>query len=186
MAMNSVRFKSVYGNMTAAAQKVYTAIPAQDEWDHDAIHREMRRLGLHMDFRTMQGCINSLCGAGLVRESRPGGKFARTEVRGKGSKVPQEDYQEVQIEDREPRGEPTMATKNAPTTMAADPPPQLPKNPVDMLGDLAAKARNLSAQLNSLALEIDSAALAAQDYVEQSDKSTEKLRQLQTLLKSLS
>lgn len=59
------------------------------------------------------------------------------------------------------------------------------KNPVDTLGDLAAKARALSTQLTALAVEIDAAALAAQDYVEHSDAGTAKLRQLQALLKEL-
>lgn len=56
MAMNYVRFQSVLGNMTTAAQKVYNAIPAQSAWTHDEIARELKRVGMHMDFRTMQGC----------------------------------------------------------------------------------------------------------------------------------
>jgi len=170
MAMNYSRFKSVLNNMTSAAQKVYEAVPLATTWTHDQIHREMRRIGNHMDYRTMQGCVNSLCGAGLVREAPIGGQFIRTEVRGKpGPKPIKEQLEALQAESTTPMAQPTVLT----------PVPTTPRSPVDILGDLAAKCRKL-------ADEVDAAALAAQAYVEESDRSTEKLRQLQTLLKSLS
>ena len=192
MAMNYVRFKSVLSNMTAAAQKTYAAIPAHSAWTHDEINIELKRLGSHMEYRTMQGCINSLIGAGLVREVAGGGKgphFLRAEVRGKPTK-PLKAQEEEAIEQPTEDEVTTMANLHRPTQAQAQAqaPAQVApavKNPVDMLGELAAKTRALSAQLNSLAMEIDSAALAAQDYVEHSDKDTDKLRQLQALLKGL-
>ena len=180
MAMNYVRFKSVLGNMTTAAQKVYAAIPAFDSWTHDEINAELKRLGSHMDYKTMQGCINSLMGAGLVRELAGTGKrhrFSRMEVRGKPTKTL--DEQETEAVTEPPKEEP-MTTLVIATTKITE-----TKNPVDLLGDLAVKARSISTQLLALANEIDPAAIAAQDYVEHSDKDTEKLRQLQSLLKGL-
>lgn len=168
MAMNYSRFQATLKGMTSAAQKVYAVIPAQQPWSATDIASELKRNNTGMEFRILQGCLRALVDSELIYENRVGA-FLRAPVRGKPEKPLRQQEAEA-------------TTQEQPMTISA---PTPLRSPVDTLGDLAAKARTLSAQLNSFALEIDAAALAAQDYVERSDADTTKLKQLQALLKGI-
>lgn len=184
MAMNSRKCESLLRGQTNVAQKVYQAVPAQCAWGYDEIQREVRRLGFFVDYNVMQGCLNALCNAGLVRESPKGKHFVRTEVRGVTEKSPPASWDDVEeavdnviaIETTKVIDMATPSTlQMVPTTIS----------PIDQLTKLSARALTLAGQMKMLANDIDNAAVEIASQLEHSEKQSAKLRQLQELLKSI-
>lgn len=161
--MSESRFRQVMAGTTTVAKKVYEAIPASDQWGYQQIVAEVSRLGYGIDYRTIQGCINSLIQAGLVQETEKG-MFRRQPIR--------------------PKTEPTsdqMATTQPtqPTGQAAQ------KDAIDILGSIADKLRSLSKTTSSLADEVDKAALDISEQISMKEAGADKLKQLKELLKEL-
>lgn len=161
--MSESRFKQVMAGTTAVAKKVYEAIPTSDQWNHQQIVAEVARLGYGVDYRTICGCINSLIQAGLVQETAKG-MFRRHPIRQKT---------DTTIENM------TQPTQQKAAEQAAH------RDAIDVLGAIADKLRSLSKTTQSLADEVDKAALEISEQISIKEAGADKLKQLKELLKEL-
>ena len=105
------------------------------------------------------GCLNKLLDLGLVSEVSHG-QFKRVNIREKQPQQADDDQYQPEIE------RPTMTIKTQ------------TQNPIDRLSSLAKRLRDL-------ATDMETAALDLAEQSEKNEKETEKMRQLQALLKSL-
>lgn len=162
--LSPVKYQERLKNLSAIAAKVYAAVPASEPWSMSYINSELQRTGgITRDTRLLHGCLNSLKLAGLISEPERG-VFIRVPVRaGKPKAQPEPTHQ---IQTTEDQKMPAPAAKT-------------PRNPLTILNELAAKCKTLQDEIELAALEID-------EYVTAKDGDAAKLKQLQTLLKSLS
>lgn len=178
MSMSHARFQSIFNGQTTIAQKVYYAVPQQDEWSPEQIATELGRTGVTPDMRILQGCLKALVEAGLVNRT---GKLGAYE------------YQREPV--REPRAKVTVLTitqkekpEMNPTTIAAAPKSiieTLPANPIDRLGELAQALSHLGEQMKMIGSQIADTAIEIQQQMESESDQLKKVKQLGELMKSL-
>lgn len=162
--LSPVKYQERMKNLSAIAAKVYAAVPASEPWSMSYINSELQRTGgITRDTRLLHGCLNSLKLAGLISEPERG-VFIRVPVRADKPKTQSERIQQPT----------TTEDKKMPAPAA-----KTPRHPLAILNELAAKCKTLQDEIELAALEID-------EYVAAKDGDAEKLKQLQTLLKSLS
>lgn len=156
MALSIARQRVLLSSQTAVAKKVFELVPIQEAWSAQQIQGALQRATRSsLDFRLLGGCLNTLKDAGLVAEPRPG-YFERVKLR-------------EAITTMGKAFEPL-----APIVISATKPPAS----VEMLTELASRARKL-------ADDLDAAATAINEEHEQNATSLKTLAQLQGLLKSL-
>lgn len=162
--MTPAKFEQKFSGQSTIAKKVFQFIPLTEHWTATEIASEMRRATRSSpDFHILQGCINSLKDSGLVVETGHG-KFRKIEikeVKEKEMKAPTQVVSIVKAEEKQER------------------------KPLEMLGDIAKKVRETAKAMNTMANEIEEAALKYGEEVEKQAASLGKLQQLQQLLKSL-
>lgn len=157
MAMSAAKFQGEYNGLTAVAKKVYDAVPAMEEWGSARIQVELKRVGVAMDARQVNGCLDSLVRSGLVREPKPG-MFIRQYVKDAPMRP--------------------VLVKSGPVekTTAEEPMPE--EAPIDKLSGLSSKLREIADAIDTAAIEIA-------DRISSESEETAKLRQLQRLLKEI-
>jgi hypothetical protein len=170
--MSHSRFQAIHAGMTAVAKKVYSAVPMAECWSTPRIVNELQRLGISHEFRVISGCLGALLEAGLVNEPVKG-QYRREPVR--DSTPPK----------AEPEPEPKEAMKPAEVFNLVKPALPAEKNPVDKLGVLAARIISLADSLKQLAGDVSDAAIEIQTQTEENEAASQKLKQLQALLKGL-
>ncbi len=190
--MSQSRFNLIYSGMTSIARKVYAVVPMRERWQVGQIIAEFQRSGQSADYRVIAGCLNTLIAAGLVHEPRKG-EFSREPIR-----VPS--AVNASTVDAAAVAQAAIATtvivppsKSIKETMqpktqlpATSPTVAKPKDsPVDKLGLLAQRANGTANLLKELASEIGDAAIEIQEMLETNDLDVQKMKQLQSLLKSL-
>lgn len=162
--MNESRAQDIERGLNSQAQKVLGAVPLQEAWEAKQIHAELARVGRPTERQVVDGCLVHMKGLGLVKEPKPG-YWIRIAAKA--------------------RGEPASPIKIVPALQrapdASPAPPAL--EPLDELGACAAALRQLAADASSLADRLDAAAIAAEDRVQAHLADSNKLRQLQALLK---
>ena len=162
--LSPVKYQERLKNLSAIAAKVYAAVPASEPWSMSYINSELQRTGgITRDTRLLHGCLNSLKLAGLISEPERG-VFIRVPVRADKPKAQPEPTHQIQTTEDQKMPAPAVKT---------------PRNPLTILNELAAKCKTLQDEIELAALEID-------EYVTAKDGDAAKLKQLQTLLKSLS
>lgn len=163
--MSAVRMQSAVDGLTGTAAKVYESVPIQHNWTATDIHADMTRRGISIDHHRVRGCLGDLGEQGLVIE------------RGHGDK---RTYQRVIVKPRleKPRLE---SVRNESVRNESAPPADPVDNFAAIAQTLRAQARALLAQADAL----DSAALDAAAAIERAGASGEQLRQLKTLLKTI-
>ncbi|MCY0854320.1 hypothetical protein [Cupriavidus sp. D39] len=146
---------------TTIAKKVFEMVPIQEAWSCNqilaALHRVTRS---SMDYQIMQGCLVALKGAGLVREPK-GGLFQRAEIKEKA-------------EDKMANAA-DKAVEVAVQAAASG----AKKSPIEILAGIAS-------HLRMIASDIETAAIVIEEGIAEKDENLGKLKQLQSILKSLS
>lgn len=150
--------------LSSIARKVLHATPMNKPWTTHQISGELVRVGCKQDHRTVAGCLSLLKERGLVRETEPGWW-----VRVQAKKRPEPELVVIQAQPDAPQ-EPEETAK---------------VEIGERLAGLAGQARGLAAQVMEMATAIEDAALDLEEKIHQMEADTEKLRQLQTLLKSI-
>lgn len=173
MAMNNVRFKTVYDALPNVVQKIYEGVPSECSWDATTIHAELIRRGIARDISNTKGGLRYLVDAHLVLESSRG-FFTRARVRGAETTSANEPNQQ--------ETETQMATQSTLTMVPVVP---VKADPIDQLAKLSARVMVMSGQLKELANDIETAALDITEQMNVVDENTQKLKQLQTILKGL-
>lgn len=158
--MNRSRLESITNNLTGVAKKVFETVPIAEPWHMNVIAGELRRRGHNIDRKTIDGCLGSLKDSGVIRETSCG-HFKRVEIH------------EAQPPIRLARDEPIIQTNKPEPTMTAK-----KQDNLAVFGVIASKLR-------ALANEVEDAGLAMQSELAKSDAKTQKLTQLQDLLKSI-
>jgi hypothetical protein len=165
--ISQTRFKQVHNTLNAPVKKVYEAVPASEAWTSTQIIGEISRLGYSMrDSKAIIGCLDTLKRQGLIQEPERG-SFIRVEVK------------ETTTFDKfiEETKEKTMATSKPVT--------QIKQSNLDRLISLSEKANGLAAQMKSMATELENVALEIEAEIQENSTSSQKLKQLQELLKGL-
>lgn len=66
--MNQERYNRLLKQLSGTAEKVYSAVPQNEDWTIRQIITEMKRLtGTNPDYSIVQGCLNTLTTDGLIR-----------------------------------------------------------------------------------------------------------------------
>lgn len=157
--MNETRMRQAMEGVTSIAQRVLEAVPIQEPWSKAQIVAELKRTGSSASVEVVHGCLNNLRGKGLISEPESG-KFIR-----------------VQARKKQPAAEQPQDVKETMTAPAPE-----PKVETDTALDRLAK---LSGELIKRAAEIEEIALDVAQQIERVQADSEKLRQLQALLKGL-
>lgn len=168
--MTPAKYQTALNGLTSIARKVFEAVPIQEKWTAHRIVTEMSRLSTRIDMKTAEGCLNSLKDFGLVKEPERGL------------------FQRVVARERETISLPTDTTADPAPAPRAPVEPVLsliqPENtPATVFGEIATTLRARAAELNRMADEIDGAALAFEERIENSEKRVAKFRELSALLK---
>ncbi|MEL7937613.1 hypothetical protein [Pseudomonas delhiensis] len=166
--MTPTRQQSLLRAQTALARKVYDVVPIQSPWTPLQIKGALAAGGhSSAELSVIRACLNDLKEAGLIREADRQ-MYLRTEVR-----IPLQKDQSM----------PQVVTSIKPAAKASS------ASPIELLGDLASQLKMLgeefSAKVQALAARVEEAALTIEQGLEANAANLEKVRQLQTLLKSL-
>ncbi|QIW89255.1 hypothetical protein 8P_054 [Pseudomonas phage 8P] len=175
--MTPARAEVLLKGQSAQARKVFEVVPILEAWEPLQIKRELERSGKsNMDIRVVCGCLNDLEAAGLV--GQPTRDMYRRRVRLAGPKPASK--------------EPVMSSNAAPVTTAARVEPSKPDagSAIEILGDLSSEitalADEFGKRMRKLAGKVEEAALTIEQERELNAENLGKLRQLQSILKSLS
>ena len=164
--ISQTRFKQMFNVLNAPVKKVYEAVPVSEAWTSTQIIGEISRLGYSMrDSKAIIGCLDTLKRQGLIQEPERG-SFVRVEVKAI------ETYVKFMEETKE-------------KIMAAKPATQTKQTNLDRLISLSEKANGLAAQMKSVASELENVALEIESEIQENSNSSQKLKQLQELLKGL-
>ena len=151
---------------TGIAKKVYECVPVQESWQTFQIVQALKNMtGSQADVRVVQGCLNDLVDAGLIRESQR--RF----------------YQRIQVEEKPKPKEVKMPAAQSKAEQPAI--PAKPANTMEILGELAAEVVGMAEHLKRLAARVEDVALIVEQERESSAKSMEQYRQLRALIKTM-
>lgn len=171
MSMSRSRFDAIFSGQSSIAKKVYEAVPIVESWNAKKILSELARQGITQEPRTLTGCLDTLKRSGLINELMKG-EFRREVIKELSVKVEVAQAKEA-----------VQASK--PIVVAASL-VEREISPMDILGALAARAAHLSGMVSDLSSDISDAAIEIQQRIETIGADTQKLKQLQSILKSIS
>lgn len=156
--ISASQFDRRHAALSVSCKKVYAAVPISEPWATSYILSEVQRLGTFASsMSVLLGSLNQLKASGMVAEPSPG-LFIRTPI--KAVSVKSEPHQQPTEE------LPVITTK----------PDKPVRTPLTVIADLAARAKQLTDDIETAALEID-------EYVAAAGADSAKLKQLQALLK---
>lgn len=170
--MNEARFNALHSGLTSVARKVYDATPIATPWTASSICAELRRNSININLKTVQGCLSSLIGSGLVDECKLG-HFIRTPVR--AAKTGGPEMKVVHAVSTPKEIQETALKIETPTT----------RSPIDELTELMAQAEKISNDVKKLAEGIVLVGSKMEQQMTKDRNDLAKLRQLQGLLKEL-
>ncbi|VWD12513.1 MULTISPECIES: hypothetical protein [Burkholderia] len=161
--MTPAKYQAALSGLSAIAKKVLEMVPIQEAWSRSEIAGHLLRVTKSSpDTAVIDGCLGRLKDSGLIREASRGR------------------YQRIEVREREVLKVPEQ--KSAETIAATEPQEILP---IEILSQLAERTRALATQIVILASDIETAALTIEQGNAENAANLEKLRQLQSLLKSL-
>ncbi|WP_395066163.1 hypothetical protein [Paraburkholderia silvatlantica] len=177
--MTPAKNRAALQGQTTIARKVYDLVPMQEAWPASRIYGLLAK-NANIDLSIVLGCLTSLKDTGLVRDVG-NQTWQRVPVRGE---IHAQGYQP---EEQGAMPPPPAPAGERPNLTLAQAPAQDPKPaPLDLLAGIALQLRDLGKAIASVASEIESAALVIAEGNSETEANLDKLRQLQTLLKSLS
>lgn len=173
--MNAKRRQSIINGLTAVARKVLECVPKQEPMDQHKILAEYQRLHGSIAFRVLQGALHNLVESKLIKIK--GSCFIQDSIQDNVND-PDDDpdlYPETEIE--KPMNNPIVPVKKPVVVSQADPTSEMSR--------IAERLRTMGEQMTQLATMVEDAALLYEEKLDKIGADTEKLRQLQALLKSL-
>lgn len=168
MAMNELRVQQLLAGQSSIAQKVFGYVPIQDSWStHDIHNSVIAANATGASSYAVRRALGELKEAGLIREPA-GGKFQRDALTPKSKK-------EVPV--------PKVANE----TVVSIKKPEV--QALDALASLSAEvialSEDIGCRMKRLAQRIEEVALSVEVERESNAEALGKLKQLQSLLKSL-
>lgn len=168
--MNNAVYQSRVNGLSAIAKKVFSVVPISEAWPPRQISAELTRAtGSAADQRIVSGCLNTMINLGLVTEPKPN------------------TFRRVAMKEAKPESNCVIEkTKPAEIEIVATQKQTKPVSAIESLSLIAARALNIATNIKQLASDIESAAIDIDEQAKNDKSDTEKLKQLQALLKSLS
>ncbi|HDR9093358.1 hypothetical protein QZM46_17600 [Burkholderia vietnamiensis] len=161
--MTPAKYQAALSGLSAIAKKVLEMVPIQEAWSRSEIAGHLLRVTKSSpDAAVIDGCLGRLKDSGLVREPSRGR------------------YQRVEVREREVLKVPVQKPEEA-----VNAPVEQSILPIEILSKLAERARSVATELVVLASDIETAALTIEQGNAENAASLEKLRQFQSILKSL-
>ncbi|AMU14849.1 hypothetical protein [Burkholderia cenocepacia] len=161
--MTPAKYQAALSGLSAIAKKVLEMVPIQEAWSRSEIAGHLLRVTKSSpDAAVIDGCLGRLKDSGLIREASRGR------------------YQRIEVREREVLKVPDQKAEKT-TDVHAD----RPIPPIEILSRLAERARAVATELVMLASDIETAALTIEQGNAENVANLEKLRQFQSLLKSL-
>ncbi|HDR9163629.1 TPA: hypothetical protein QDB28_004033 [Burkholderia vietnamiensis] len=172
--MTPAKFKIALDSQSAIARKIFEGVPIQDSWTANKIVTELTRMGgsTRVDFRTAQGCLDSLKDAGLIKEPQRG-LFQRV--------MPRE--RETISLPASAQAAPSLDPQAREPKITITPPATDESTPISILGGIASALRTQAAELIQIADKIDTAAIGIEERAEHVESRLSKFRELSALLK---
>lgn len=159
--MTPAQLQSHINGLSGVAKKVYEVVPIQEAWPARQIHATLSEITRStMDMHVFRGCLNALKESGLIRETG------------------QESYRKIEVKQKKE----VEMQKPALKVLTVSKQIELGKETDDPISILS----GLSSRLRALAEDIDSAAISIADGIAENTENLGKLKQLQSILKSLS
>lgn len=159
----NVRLANKEQSLSGIQKRVLAAVPIQETWTRQEVFQEMARQGSPIDPKLIDGCLHDLVETGLVRQPIIGR------------------FQRIPYKHDEPKVHPIR-----PET--SDLPPAIPPTASAVLAgdeDPLTRIARFTANIRASLEGIDEAALALAEQVQEAKARSEKLDQLQALLKSI-
>lgn len=160
--MNTNKIARLESGLNSIAKKVLEAVPIQEPWSKDQISMELRRTGCNASRDVIDSCLGAIADRGLAKEPRPG-MFIRVTAKPSLNQEPQ----------------------MPPATPAPIAPPPKKSEPAIAASDTLSRLASLGSLLRRASEECDAIALDVEERVTAAGQDGEKLRQLQSLLKSI-
>lgn len=167
--ITQARFTSVYNGLSVVLQNLYECVPINDRWTVEQVASEFSRKTGTKPASEIKKMLNTLDSNGLVINDS--GLFRRVKVSGNPSSLNLVKTTVITEKNEKARLEIYQLTPA--------------RNVMDILSKIAANARTLAGDMKALATEIDDAALEIEQEFQNSEAKSEKLKQLQTLLKNI-
>ncbi|SEJ57507.1 hypothetical protein SAMN05216201_11153 [Pseudomonas linyingensis] len=173
--MTPAKIAGLLQGQTSMARKLFEFVPIAEEWTEFQIANEMRRVtGSAPDLKVTRGCLRDLADSGLIRRRN-------------------DQFHRAQAQEKTKQKEAEMPAAKAVTTLQLK--PTHPKgekpadSPIEILGDIAgsivALGKSMAEQLQQLASRVEEAAIHIEQGQEANAANLQKLKQLQSLLRSL-
>lgn len=172
--MNQNRFNSVVNGLNSISKKVFDVVPIDTYWGSARIQSELFRTGSSQTRSIIEGSLKALVGYGLIQESQPG-LFCRVKVTNKKQDELATEKQVQALKQTQPK-ETIMAIQAQKTNQ---------ENPFDAVREVAIKFMDAAKTINTLASEIDNKLNDVEKFMAANGEEIAKLKQLQSLLKSL-
>jgi hypothetical protein len=172
--ITQARFTSVFNGLSAVLKQVYECVPINDRWTVEQVTKEFSRKVATKPASEVKKLLNSLHSNGLIINDA--GIYRRVKVTGNPSAL---SIVKPVIQNN---GDSIVKTKPAGST-----PKEITAmtTVMDGLARIAENARTLAQDMKALADDIDEAALNIEAEFEVSESKSEKLKQLQLLLKGI-
>lgn len=156
-------------SLNGVAAKVLAAMPMSEPLTVAQVCTALHRVGSRIDQPIVMGCMRALVDSGHCKEGPPQ-YFRRITV--------------ASQDEPEPKAKPAPAPANVvPMPM---PERMTERDPLETIGALAARLRESGRQLLMFAEDLERLGIEYETRIESAGQDGAKLRQLQTLLKSLS
>lgn len=172
--VNQNRFNSVVNGLNSISKKVFDVVPIDTCWGSARIQSELFRTGSSQTRSIIEGSLKALVGYGLIQESQPG-LFRRVKVTNKKQDELATEKQVQALKQTQPK-ETIMAIQAQKTNQ---------ENPFDAVREVAIKFMDAAKTINTLASEIDNKLNDVEKFMAANGEEIAKLKQLQSLLKSL-
>ncbi|MBU9550390.1 hypothetical protein KTE50_17775 [Burkholderia multivorans] len=166
--MTPAKYQAALSGLSAIAKKVLEMVPIQEAWSRSEIAGHLLRVTKSSpDAAVIDGCLGRLKDSGLIREASRGR------------------YQRVEVREREVLKVPELKLTSSRPEQATAALDEQSILPIEILSKLAERARAVATELVMLASDIETAALTIEQGNAENAANLEKLRQFQSLLKSL-
>jgi len=180
--MTPTKHKLALEGMSTICKKIFEFVPQQEAWTASKILTSMSRTSsTRPDMKALEGCLNSLKEAGLVKEVERG-LFQRIVPRASVPLAVPKLNSDALVEEK-PSGigdiHATVPVDRDAVVAALE---LEPSTPADSFGGIATALRLKGQSLIRLADEIESAALVFEQQIEDSEKRLARFNQLKALL----
>ena len=157
------RLESLERGLNGTAQKVLAEMPDGQPIAATELLNSLRTKGVNIVLSAVSGCLNHFREVGLAKEVEDG-RFVRVNKKARVVLVPPAVGASVVPPETEPTRKQTA---------------------IEIVAALAKRANDLAECLRSLAIDIEAVAVEVDEQVKDAGRGSEKLRQLQALLKSI-